>query len=368
MLKWSLRVFALLILLIGVLLVVGYIRSDNVCPTASTISGETILAAVQCEYGGPEDIDIATLAKPVPQANEILIKVQAASVNPLDWHYLRGIPYLFRLSAGLKKPNDIMVGVDYSGIVEAVGEDVIRFSPGDEVFGGESGAFSQYLVVSSDRAMARKPANAPHSWAAAMPIAAVTALQAIRDIAKLQAGQKVLINGASGGVGTYAIQLAKNLGVEVTGVSSGRNRELVLSLGADHHIDYTKQDFVDSAKKYDAVIDLVGNRSLSEIRSVMTESGICILLGGGSPEDGRWIGPLVTPIKAILYSPFVSQTFVTMLAHSNSNDFEILAAIMESGQLKSVIDKEYPLAQTADALHYIETGRARGKVIINPQQ
>lgn len=368
MLKWSLRVFVLLIFLIVVLVVVGYIRSDNVCPTMSTPKGETMLGAVQCEYGGPDGIDIATLAKPVPQADEILIKVQAASVNPLDWHYLRGIPYLLRLSAGLKKPSDVMVGVDYSGIVEAVGEGVTRFSPGDEVFGGKSGAFSQYLLVKSDRAMARKPTNAPHSWAAAMPIAAITALQAIRDIANLRAGQTVLINGASGGVGTYAVQLAKNIGVEVTGVSSGRNRELVLSLGADHHIDYTKQDFVNGGKQYDAVIDLVGNRSLSEIRSVLTENGICILLSGGSPEDGHWIGPLITPVKAMLYSPFVSQTFVTMMAQSNSKDFEILAAIMESGQLKSVIDKQFPLAQTADALRYIETGRARGKVIINPQQ
>lgn len=368
MLKWSLRIMFLLVFLLIALLVVGYIRSDNVCPTTSTPNGETMLGAVHCEYGGPDDIDIATLPKPVPQPDDILIKVQAASVNPLDWHYLRGIPYLFRLSAGLKKPSDVMVGVDYSGTVEAVGKNVTRFSPGDEVFGGKSGAFSQYLLVKSDRAMARKPVNAPHAWAAAMPIAAITALQAIRDIAKLQSGQKVLINGASGGVGTYAIQLAKNIGVEVTGVSSGRNRELVLSLGADHHIDYTKQDFVDTETKYDAVIDLVGNRSLSEIRSIMTENGVCILLSGGSPEDGHWIGPLVTPVKAMLYSPFVSQTFVTMLAHSNSNDLEILAAIMESGQLKSVIDKEYSLAQTADALHYIETGRARGKVIINPQQ
>ncbi|MEM8498749.1 MAG: NAD(P)-dependent alcohol dehydrogenase [Pseudomonadota bacterium] len=368
MLNWSLRVFGLLIFLIIALLVVGYIRSDNVCPTTSTPKGETMLGAVQCEYGGPEDIAIATIAKPVPQADEILIKVQAASVNPLDWHYLRGIPYLLRLSAGLKKPSDVMVGVDYSGTVEAVGESVDRYGPGDEVFGGKSGAFSQYLLVKSDRAMARKPANAPHSWAAAMPIAAITALQAIRDIAKLQPGQTVLINGASGGVGTYAVQLAKNIGVEVTGVSSGRNRELVLSLGADHHIDYTKQDFVRGGKQYDVVIDLVGNRSLSEIRSVLTKNGICILLSGGSPEDGNWIGPLITPIKAMLYSPFVSQKFVTMMAHSNTKDFEILAAIMESGQLKSVIDKQYPLTQTADALHYIETGRARGKVIINPQQ
>lgn len=351
-----------------ILLVVGYIRSGNVCPTASVPSGETMQGAVQCEYGGPDDIDIATLVKPVPQPDEVLIKVQAASVNPLDWHYLRGIPYVFRLSAGLRKPSDVMVGVDYSGTVEAVGEHVSRFSPGDEVFGGKSGAFSQYLVVKSDHAMARKPSNSTHSWAAAMPIAAITALQAIRDIAKLQSGQKVLINGASGGVGTFAIQLAKNIGVEVTAVSSGRNRELVLSLGADHHIDYTREDFAKSGKLYDAVIDLVGNRSLSDIRNVLTESGICILLGGGSPEDGHWIGPLLTPIKAMLYSPFVSQTFVTMLAHSNGNDLEILAAVMESGQLKSVIDREYSLAQTAEALHYIETGRARGKVIIKPQQ
>ncbi len=368
MLKWSLRVFSALMLLMIALLLIAYIRSDNVCPTHSTPSGETMLGVVQCEYGGPERVEIATLAKPVPKANEILIKVHAASVNPLDWHYLRGIPYLFRLSAGLRKPSDVMVGVDYSGTVEAVGEDVTRFGPGDEVFGSKSGAFSQYLLVNSDRALTRKPNNAPHAWAAAMPVAAITALQAIRDVARLRTGQTVLINGASGGVGTFAIQLAKNIGVEVTGVSSGRNRELVLSLGADHHIDYTRQDFADSAKQYDVVIDLVGNRNLSDIRRVLTKNGICILLGGGSPEDGHWVGPLITPVKAMLYSPFVSQTFVTMLAHNNSNDLEILAAIMESGQLKSVIDREYTLAETADALHYIETGRARGKIIIHPQQ
>ena len=236
--------------------------------------------------------------KPVPGDDELLVRVHAAGVNPLDWHYMRGTPYLMRLSSGLRKPKDTRLGVDYAGTVEAVGRNVTRFKPGDQVFGGRSGALAQYVVAKQDGAVALKPANVSFEQAGAVAIAATTALQGLRDAGRLQTGDKVLINGASGGVGTFAVQIAKSMGAEVTAVCSTRNVELVRSLGADHVIDYTRDDYTGVDARYDVILDNVGNRSLAENRRVLEPDGRYVLIGGGGPEAGKWIGPMVKPLQA----------------------------------------------------------------------
>jgi NADPH:quinone reductase-like Zn-dependent oxidoreductase len=292
------------------------------------------------------------------------VKVRAASVNPLDWHFLRGTPYVMRFGAGFGVPKDPRIGVDFAGTVESVGKSVTRFKPGDEVYGGRTGAAAQYLSVPQDRAFVRKPANVTFEQAAAVPVAAITALQGLRDKGHLQPGQKVLINGASGGVGTFAVQIAKALGASVTAVCSTRNVELVKSLGADRVIDYTKEDFTVGDDRYDVILDNVGNRSLAELRRVLTPKGTAVLVGGGGPNDGNWIGPLMTPIKALLVSPFVSQKLTMFIAELNRADLTALNELMEAGKVTPVVDRRYPLSQTADAIRYLEEGHARGKVIV----
>jgi NADPH:quinone reductase-like Zn-dependent oxidoreductase len=285
-------------------------------------------------------------------------------VNPLDWHYMRGTPYVMRLDSGLRKPKDTRVGVDYAGTVEAVGRNVTRFKPGDAVFGGRSGALAQYVVVRQDRAVALKPANVSFEQAGVVGIAGTTALQGLRDAGALQPGQKVLINGASGGVGTFAVQIAKSMGAEVTGVSSTRNLELVRSLGADHVIDYTKQDYTAGAERYDVILDNVGNRSLAENRRVLEPDGRYVLIGGGGPDAGKWIDPLVKPLQALVTSPFVSQDMGMFLATLTREDMQRLAELMSSGAVTPVIDRRYALSEAAAAIRYLEQGRARGKVVV----
>ena len=326
-------------------------------------------AVVYTDYGPPDVLEIRDIKKPVPTDDQVLIKVRAAAVNPYDWHFIRGTPYIMRMMiGGLRKPKDPRVGVDYAGTVEAVGKNVTQFKPGDEVFGNRTGAFAEYLCARADRAIALKPANMTFEQVAGVPVAGLTALQGLRDHGKVQLGQKVLINGASGGVGTFAVQIAKALGAEVTGVCSTRNVDLVRSLGADHVIDYTKEDFTKGEQRYDVILDNVGTQPLSGFRRVLTENGICVIIGGGGPNDGKWVGPMSRPIKAKLMSPFIKQKIGMMMAEGKPEDLKFLADLMQSGKVTPVIDRTYPLNEIREAVRYVETGRARGKVIITVAQ
>ena len=341
-------------------LVLGH-TSDCV-PVAGVADGaETMKAIVYTCYGSPDVLEYADVEKPVPADNEILVKVQAAAVNPLDWHYMRGSPYVMRLMTGLGSPKETRLGADFAGTVEAVGKDVTRYQPGDEVFGGRTGAYGEYVVVPEDRALALKPANMSFAQAAAVPVAGVTAIQALRDSGKLEPGQKVLINGASGGVGTFAVQIAKAFGAEVTGVCSTRNVAMVRSLGADHVIDYKQDNYTENEERYDLIIDMVGNHSLSANRGVLVPDGRLVMVGG---KSGNWLTPFLRPIGAFLMSPFVDQELGMMLARLRADDLAALAKLMQDGQLVPVLDQSYALSEVADAIRYSEEGHARGKIIV----
>ena len=333
-------------------------------------------AIVYSNYGSPDVLKCEEIEKPTVGDNEVLIKVRAASVNPVDWHFMRGTPYMIRLMAGLRKPKVTRLGVDVAGQVEAVGRNVTQFKPGDEVFGACRGAFAEF-VCASESALVMKPLNLTFEQAASVPIAAFTALQGLRDKGHIQAGQKVLINGAAGGVGTFAVQIAKSFGADVTGVCSTRNVEMVRSLGADRVIDYTKEDYTKEDftqedftnggrsydQRYDLCFDCVGNHSLSACRGVLNPKGIYIPVGG---EGGRWmIGPLVRSITAFVLSRFVSQKLVPFfLAKSSQEDLAIMRDLMMSGKVTPVIDKRYSLCEVPEAIRYLEEGHARGKVVI----
>ena len=283
---------------------------NSACPAAPPLAaGATPMKAIvyRC-YGSPEVLKLEEIAKPSEADDRMIVKVRAASVNPLDWHYMRGEPYFMRAMAGMGKPESIHMGVDFAGTVESVGKNVTRFKPGDEVFGGRTGAFGEYVSVAEKGSLAMKPTNMTFEQAAAVPIAAITALQALRDKGNLQAGQSVLINGASGGVGTFAVQIAKVYGAKVTGVCSTRNLSLVRSIGADEVIDYTHEDFTQASQRYDLIIDTVGTHSLSDYRRVLKPDGALVIVG--STDKGRWLGPMSGLIDAKLYSAFVSQKFV----------------------------------------------------------
>jgi NADPH:quinone reductase-like Zn-dependent oxidoreductase len=334
------------------------------CGPAPAVSDKAKLmkAIVYRCYGSSDVLKFEDIEKPAAAENEVLVKVHAASVNPLDWHYMRGSPYIMRIGSGLGTPKDTRMGVDFAGTVEAVGKNVTRFKPGDEVFGGRTGAFAEYVTVRDDRAMVLKPANVTFEQAASVPVAAITALQALRDKGQIKPGQKVLINGASGGVGTFAVQIAKSFGAEVTGVCSTRNVEMVRSIGADHVIDYTQEDYTRSGQRYDLIIDMVGNHSLSENREVLTPEGNFVMVGG---SKGNWIGPLMGPIKALMLSPFVGQNFVMLLAKLNKEDLIILGDLMQTGKVKPVIDRRYRLSEVTAAIRYSEEGHARGKIVVD---
>ena len=354
-----LGVIAVAIVSLG--LVLGY---DADCTAAPELSeGTETMKAVTYRCYGPADVlEYGDVEKPAPQDNEVLVRVRAAGVNPLDWHYMRGTPYLIRLGAGIGAPTDNRLGVDFAGTVEAVGADVTRFKAGDEVFGGRTGAFAEYLVIPEDGALALKPSNVSFEQAAAVPIAALTALQALRDKGNLEPGQKVLINGASGGVGTFAVQIAKSLGAEVYGVCSTRNVEMVRSIGADHVFDYKKENYTESDNEFDLIVDMVGNHSLSANRSVLPEDGRLVMVGGST---GDWLGPLMRPIGAMLQGPFVDQEIITLFARLRQSDLEVLAEMMQSGDVAPELDRSYPLGEAAEAIRYSETGRARGKIIVS---
>ena len=339
---------------------------DSPCGPAPVLSSETKLmkAIVYRCYGSPDVLTLEDIEKPTPADNEVLVKVHAAAVNPLDWHYMRGSPYIMRLGTGLGSPNDTRLGVDFAGTVEAVGRNVTQFKPGDKVFGGKNGAFAEYVTVHDDRALVLKPASLSFEQAASVPIAAITALQALRDKGKIKPGQKVLINGASGGVGTFAVQIAKSFGAEVTGVCSTRNLEMVRSIGADYVIDYTQEDYTEKEQRYDLIIDMVGNHSLSSNRQVLNPEGIFVIIGGAK---GNWLAPLMNPIKALMYSPFVGQEFVMLLAKMRKEDLSTLSDLMQTGKVTPVIDRRYPLSELPAAIRYSEEGHARGKIIIDIQ-
>jgi len=356
----------LLILATAGITVLAIIMSHNsACPPPASTTNitESMQAIVYRCYGSPDVLELETIAKPTPADNEVLVKVKAAAVNPLDWHYMRGSPYIMRLiGTGLGTPKDTRLGVDFAGTIEAVGKNVNRFKPGDEVFGGKTGAFAEYVTLADDRALALKPANMSFDEAASVPIAAITALQALRDKGQLKPGQKVLINGASGGVGTFAVQIAKSFGAEVTGVCSARNAEMVRSIGADYVIDYKQENYTENGQHYDLIIDMIGNHTLSDNRQVMAPEGIFVIIGGGK---GNWLGPLMGPIKASVYSPFVGQEFSLLIAQMRKEDLETLADLMEAGEITPVIDRRYTLSEVPAAIRYSEEGHARGKIVIN---
>ena len=317
-------------------------------------------AVVYYNYGSPDVLKCEEIEKPTAGDNEVLIKVRAASVNPFDWHFMRGTPYIVRIQAGLRKPKVTRLGVDVAGQVEAVGRNVTQFKPGDEVFGACRGAFAEYACT-SESALVMKPDNVTFEQAASAPVAAFTALQGLRDKGQIQPGQKVLINGAAGGVGTFAVQIAKWFGADVTGVCSTRNADMVRSIGADRVIDYTQEDFAKSGQRYDLFFDCVGNHSLLACRRVLNPKGIYIVVGG---PDGRWLGPLARVIKTLVLSRFVSQNLVMFLARRSKEDLTIMHELMKAGKVTPVIDKRYKLSEVPEAIRYLEEGHARGKVVI----
>jgi NADPH:quinone reductase-like Zn-dependent oxidoreductase len=322
-----------------------------------------VMQAIVCErYGPPDVLELREVAKPAAGDDHVLVRVRAASVNPYDAHAMRGRPLLFRLDAGIVRPKAQVLGVDVAGEVEAVGSKVQMFQPGDAVFGGvSSGAFAEY-VRTREQALVAKPANLSFEQAASVPGAAFTALQGLRDGGRIRAGQKVLIIGASGGVGTFAVQIAKHFGAEVTGVCSTRNLDMVRSLGADHVVDYTQEDFATVGPRYDLVLDAVGNRSLAACRRALRSGGVYVALTG---PDGLLLGPAGRWLKILLMSRLVRQEIRFLLAKPDRGDLVALAEMLEAGHVTPVIDRTYPLPETPDAIRYLERGHARGKVVIS---
>jgi NADPH:quinone reductase-like Zn-dependent oxidoreductase len=362
-LKWIVRIVFVLLIIAFLFVFVAYWRSTNDCGKTAAPTNP-MKAIVYCDYG-LANLKLQDVEKPTPKDDQVLVRVRAASVNPYDWHFIEGTPYIMRLmGVGLRKPKDTRLGVDFAGTVEAVGKNVTQFKPGDEVFGGRGGAFAEYVCARANRALALKPSSLTFEQAASVNIAGITALQALRDNGKVQPGQKVLINGASGGVGTFAVQIAKSLGADVTGVCSTRNVDLVRSLGADHVIDYTKEDFAKGEQRYDVILDNVPNHSLSECRRILNPKGKYVMIGGGGPNDSRWVGPFGRVIHTLLLSPFVSQKMGMMMADANQKDLTVLGNMLQSGKIKPVIDRTYKLSEVPAAIAYLEQGHARGKVVI----
>ena len=319
-------------------------------------------AVIHRSYGPPAVLQIAEFEKPVPQDDEVLVKIRATSVNPAEWYGMTGL-FIARLGSGLFKPKEIRLGVDYSGVVETAGKNVTDFKPGDEVYGARSGAFAEYVCVKNH--IYPMPANITFEQAGSVGVAAMTALQGLRDHGNLQAGQKVLINGASGGVGTYAVQIAKALGAEVTAVCSPRNVELVRSLGADHVIDYTKVDFTRNGQRYDLMLDIAGSRPWREVRRVLQPDAHYVIVG--APKGNKVIGPLGFIIKTRLSALRASQKIVFFVAKFIREDFLLMNQWFESGQVKPFVEKTYPLVKIADAMHHLGTGHARGKIVVTVQ-
>jgi NADPH:quinone reductase-like Zn-dependent oxidoreductase len=323
----------------------------------------TMRAIVGDQYGPPEKLKLREIDRPVVDADRVLVHVRAASINPLDLHSIKG-GLLSRPMSGLRRPKRPVPGVDVAGVVEAVGENVTTLRPGDEVFGTFGGSLAEYGLGGKN--LVPKPSGLTFEQAAAIPVAGITALQGLRDKGQLQPGQTVLINGAAGGVGTFAVQIARALGGRVTGVCSTGNVEMVRSIGADQVIDYTQQDFAQSGQRYDLVFDLVGNRSLSDLRRVLKPEGTLVLSGGGHDRGhgGSGLRPLGLIAKSLVLSRFVHQRMVAYIATIKGEDLLVLKELVEAGKLTPVIDRTYPLGETADALRYLQAGHARGKVVV----
>jgi NADPH:quinone reductase-like Zn-dependent oxidoreductase len=356
---------ALVVVAVGILAITISHNSGAAPAPVLAANAARMQAIVYRQYGDADVLKLEQVAKPTPAANELLIKVHDASLNPLDWHYMHGTPYLVRFQSGLGRPKFTGIGVDFSGTVEAVGPDVKQFKVGDEIFGTASGALAEY-ATSTELGLSRKPSNMTFEQAAAVPIAGITALQGLRDVGQLKPGQKILINGASGGVGTFAVQIAKSMGAEVTGVCSTRNVDLVRSLGADHVVDYTKEDFTKGATHYDLIFDTVGNHPFSDYLRVLNPHGTLLVIGG--PSTDPWIGPMKGFIKASVLTHFVSQKVTGFLADANkTSDLDTLRDMMQAGKLVPAIDRQFPLSEARAAMRYLETGHARGKVIVSVQ-
>jgi NADPH:quinone reductase-like Zn-dependent oxidoreductase len=325
-------------------------------------------AVVYRSFGSPDILRCEEIEKPVPEDNEIVVKVRAASVNPLDWKIMKGGPFIIRLLLGFGKPKIKRPGVDVAGEVEAVGKKVTELKPGDEVFGTCLGAFAEYATSKSmsgmKSALVLKPENVTFEQAASAPVAGLTALQGLRDKGKIQPGQNVLINGAAGGVGTFAVQIARSFGANVTGVCSTRNVDMVRSIGAERVIDYTKEDFTRSGERYDLILDCVGNHSLSACRRVLNPRGVLIMIG--APGDAPLFGLLARLIGAVVLSQFACRKMVFFIAKVNQKDLTTLREFMATEAVKPVIDKRYSLSEVPEAFRYMEAGHARGKVIITP--
>jgi NADPH:quinone reductase-like Zn-dependent oxidoreductase len=317
-------------------------------------------AVVHHSYGSPDVLKIEEVEKPAVTDDGVLVRVHASSVNPAEWYGMTGLFIARLMMGGLFKPKEPRLGGDFAGVVEAVGKHVTDFKPGDEVYGGRSGAFGEYVNVKN--AVARKPANLTFEEAAAIPTGAVTALQGLRDHGKLQPGQTVLINGAAGGVGTFAVQIAKAFGAEVTAVCSTRNVEMVRSLGADHVIDYTKDDFTQSGRQYDLVLDIAGGRAWREYKRILKPTTTFVIVGG--PKGNKWIGPLGNTLKLKIASMGASQKVVFFIAQFTCEDLATLRDLSEAGKMKPVVEKVYPLEQVADAMRHLGTGHARGKTVL----
>jgi NADPH:quinone reductase-like Zn-dependent oxidoreductase len=320
-----------------------------------------VKAIVQDRYGSPDVLELRDIDVPEVKDHDVLIRVRAASVNAADWHFMRGLPYVARLSLGLIKPKTRVRGRDAAGYIEAVGKSVTRFRPGDEVYAEvDTGSFAEFTCVPED-VVGLKPANLTFEEAAAVPLAANTALQGLRDRGRVQAGQKVLIYGASGGVGTFAVQIAKAFGADVTGVCRTKKMDMVRLIGADHVIDYTQEDFTQKGQRYDLFFDLVGNRSLSDCRRVLSPEGTLVLSGG---EGGRWIGAVGHLIGSLARGVFMKQKVQPFLAKKSGEDLAVLKELIEAGKIRPVIDRAYPLSEVPGAIRYLEDGRAQGKVVI----
>jgi NADPH:quinone reductase-like Zn-dependent oxidoreductase len=355
---------------VGIVIVAGIatlmitVSYNKACPAVAPYKGDAppMRAMKHRCYGEPSVLRLETVEKPVPDDGRFLIRVRASSVNPAEWYGITGQPRFVRLMNGIGAPTDDRAGTDMAGVVEAVGPNVTRFKPGDEVFGGVGGAYAEYALGRDQGGIAKKPANMSFEEAAGLPIAAITALQGLRDQGRLKPGQKVLINGASGGVGTYAVQIAKALGAEVTGVCSTRNVEMVRSLGADHVVDYTKENFTQGATRYDVILDNVGSQSFGDMADVMNPKGIIVVVGGSRK------GPFLGPIKRVAWSKiaggFIEPEIKFYIAQFNKEDMQFLADLASAGKLRTVIDKRYPLEQAGAALGYLGEGHARGKVIV----
>ncbi len=316
---------------------------------------------VKYKYGAPNDVlELKEIDKPVVKDDDVLVRVHAATLHAGDWGLTRGVPYLMRPAIGLLKPRNNVAGTDVAGHVEAVGRNAKQFQPGDEVFGTCNGACAEYACAGEDK-FVLKPAGSTFEQAAAVPTSGFAALHGLRNSGKIQPGQKVLIVGASGGVGTFAVQIAKSFGAEVTGVCSTRNVDMVRSIGADHVIDYTQEDFTKGAERYDLIVDIAGNRPLSDLRRALTRKGTLVLAGG---RGGPWLLGMGRTFRGLMWSPFLSQSIRFFVSFPNNEDLVVLKEFLESGKVTPVIDRTYPLSETPEALTYVEEGHTQGKTVI----